>query len=62
MRVDLRESGGGWSGESVQIITEELKKAGFEGIDNGVKVLWSPDQEGIDKCFELGKLFGENLK
>jgi flavorubredoxin len=52
----------GWSGESVQMITEELKKAGFEVIDNGVKALWSPNQESIDKCFELGKHFGESLK
>lgn len=52
----------GWSGESVQIITEGLKEAGFEVIDNGVKALWNPDQEGIDKCFDLGKKFGEALK
>lgn len=52
----------GWSGESVQIITEELKKAGFEVIDNGVKALWNPDQESLDKCFDLGKQFGEALK
>jgi flavorubredoxin len=52
----------GWSGESVQMITEELKKAGFDVIDNGVKALWSPNQESIDKCLELGKHFGESLK
>ncbi|OGO78822.1 MAG: MBL fold hydrolase [Clostridiales bacterium GWB2_37_7] len=52
----------GWSGESVQIITEELKKAGFEVIDNGVKALWNPDQESLDKCYELGKQFGITLK
>jgi flavorubredoxin len=52
----------GWSGESVQIITEELKKGGFEVIDNGVKALWNPDKESLDKCFELGKHFGEALK
>jgi flavorubredoxin len=52
----------GWSGESVQIISDELKKAGFEVIDNGVKALWNPDQESLDKCFDLGKQFGEVLK
>jgi flavorubredoxin len=52
----------GWSGESVQMITEELKKGGFEVIDNGVKALWNPDKESLDKCFELGKHFGEALK
>lgn len=52
----------GWSGESVQIITEELKKGGFEIMDDGIKALWNPDQESIDKCFELGKKYGEALK
>jgi anaerobic nitric oxide reductase flavorubredoxin len=52
----------GWSGESVSMITEELKKAGFEVIDNGVKALWNPDKESLDKCFDLGKQFGEALK
>jgi anaerobic nitric oxide reductase flavorubredoxin len=52
----------GWSGESVPMITEELKKAGFEVIDNGVKALWNPDKESLDKCFDLGKQFGEALK
>ncbi|HYE11656.1 MAG TPA: anaerobic nitric oxide reductase flavorubredoxin [Patescibacteria group bacterium] len=52
----------GWSGEAVQMINEELKKGGFEVIDNGVKALWNPDKESLDKCFELGKHFGEALK
>jgi anaerobic nitric oxide reductase flavorubredoxin len=52
----------GWSGESVPMITEELKKAGFEVIDNGIKALWNPDKESLDKCFDLGKQFGEALK
>ena len=52
----------GWSGESVQIITEGLKEAGFEVIDNGVKAMWNPDQESLNKCQELGKKVGESLK
>lgn len=52
----------GWSGESVQIITEELRKGGFEIIDDGIKALWNPDEESLSKCFELGRKFGEALK
>lgn len=52
----------GWSGESVDILNEELKKAGFELMNNGIKALWNPDQESLTQCFELGKQIGENLK
>lgn len=52
----------GWSGESVKMIEEELKKAGFELIDEGIKALWNPDEASIEKCVELGKKIGEMLK
>jgi len=52
----------GWSGESVDVINEELKKAGFELMNSGIKALWNPDQESLDKCFDLGKQIGESLK
>lgn len=45
----------GWGGESINLINEELVKAGFEVIDEGVKITWNPDQEAIQKCSELGK-------
>lgn len=47
----------GWSGESVKLITEELKKAGFEIINDGIKVMWTPNEENIKQCIE----FGENI-
>ena len=47
----------GWSGESNKIISESLKTAGFEIIDDGIKVLWQPDQEGSAQCIEYGKAF-----
>lgn len=47
----------GWSGEAVKLIQEELKKAGFEIINEGIKMMWTPDEEGTAKCIE----FGENL-
>ncbi len=47
----------GWSGEAVKLITEELKKAGFEIINDGLKMLWKPDEEMSKECLK----FGENL-
>lgn len=51
----------GWSGESVNILNEELKRAGFEIIDDGLKLLWVPDEAGIEKCKEFGKKLAEQL-
>ena len=47
----------GWSGEAVNLITEELRKAGFEILNDGIKVEWTPGEEETSKCIE----FGENL-
>ncbi len=51
----------GWSGESNKIISESLKTAGFEIINDGIKVLWQPDQEGRAQCIEYGKAFVAGL-
>jgi flavorubredoxin len=48
----------GWSGESVKIITEELKKAGFETINEGLRELWNPDDVALDRCKDFGKNIG----
>ncbi len=48
----------GWSGESVGILNEELKKAGFELVDDGMKALWNPDEDAIKACFEMGQKLG----
>jgi len=51
----------GWSGESVRILSEKLTSAGFETVDDGLKVLWKPDEESLSKCFEYGKKFVINF-
>ena len=51
----------GWSGESVKIITEELKKSGFNVINNGITAMWNPDDIAINKCFEYGRQFAEAI-
>jgi flavorubredoxin len=45
----------GWSGEGNKIISESLRGAGFEVINEGFKALWNPDQENQMKCIEFGK-------
>lgn len=47
----------GWSGESVKMITERLKEGGFETVNEGLKLLWNPDDEGIAICTAFGRDF-----
>ena len=49
----------GWSGEGINIISEDLKEAGFEIINEGLKVLWNPDEEAIVQCKKLGSEIGK---
>ncbi|MCI9040047.1 MAG: anaerobic nitric oxide reductase flavorubredoxin [Clostridia bacterium] len=52
----------GWSGEAVGQITESLKKSGFEIINDGMKQMWTPDEEMKKQCIEFGKSMIENEK
>ena len=45
----------GWSGESVKIIHDELKEAKFEVVSEGIKELWNPDSDSLERCREFGK-------
>lgn len=45
----------GWSGESLKIIHDELKEAKFELVSEGVKELWNPDADALERCREFGK-------
>lgn len=45
----------GWSGENTKLLSEELQKAGFEVVDPGLRMLWSPDEEALGQCREFGK-------
>ncbi len=49
----------GWSGESVKIILEILTKSGFQIVDEGLKVMWNPDEESIKRCAEYGEELSE---
>ncbi|MDO9566710.1 MAG: anaerobic nitric oxide reductase flavorubredoxin [Candidatus Desulfaltia sp.] len=45
----------GWSGESVKIILDVLEKSGFKIVDQGLKVMWNPDEEDIKSCIKYGE-------
>ena len=51
----------GWSGESVDIINERLSAGKFDLVNDGLKVLWNPDDEAIEECIEFGREFGKSL-
>jgi len=50
----------GWSGESIKVIREHLEKSGFSVINDGIRVLWNPDQESIEKCVKFGRVIANS--
>jgi flavorubredoxin len=52
----------GWSGESVKMITEGLKLAGFDLVSDGIRALWNPDNDAVKACVDFGRKIGESLK
>ena len=43
----------GWSGESVKLLQERLKEAGFEVVDASIRSQWNPDEEDFAKANAL---------
>lgn len=52
----------GWSGDAPKQITEALKGAGFEIVNDGIKKLWVPDGEALADCEVYGRDFAEAVK
>lgn len=52
----------GWSGEATKQIAAHLAEAGFEVVDEGIKLLWVPDEDGLKQCVEYGKRFADAVK
>ena len=48
----------GWSGESIKLVNAELEAMKFELIDNGLKIQYVPDSDGLEACMEYGKKIG----
>jgi len=52
----------GWSGEAPKLILEVLKnRFGMETIDSGLTMLYTPDNDGLEKCRNLGKTVAEKI-
>jgi flavorubredoxin len=52
----------GWSGEAVKQISEHLSASGFELADDGLRLLWAPDENGIRECVNYGEKFADAVK
>lgn len=52
----------GWSGESVKLMNEELRAAGFEVVDDGLRIQWRPDEMALDSLVQYGRSLGEKLR
>lgn len=52
----------GWSGENVKVLNEKLKESGFELVNDGVKIEWSPDEAQIKECVNFGREFAKSTK
>lgn len=51
----------GWSGESPKLMTKELEACGFEILEEGLGVIWKPDEEALDLCRAYGVKLAEKL-
>lgn len=45
----------GWSGEAQKKTAETLKSAGFNMIDDGLKLQWQPDDQALENCIAYGE-------
>lgn len=52
----------GWSGEAVKDMYEYAKAMKLEIFEPGVRVLYKPSEEELNKCYEFGIAFGKALK
>ncbi len=52
----------GWSGEGVSIIEKEMESAKMKLSQPGIKVMWKPDTDAVEKCEAFGKDFVESIK
>ncbi|MBR5743969.1 MAG: flavodoxin domain-containing protein, partial [Muribaculaceae bacterium] len=51
----------GWSGEAVKQISAALAAAGLEVVDDGLSLLWMPDEDAIARCRDYGQSFAAEI-
>ncbi|MEJ5227008.1 FprA family A-type flavoprotein [Thermodesulfovibrio sp.] len=52
----------GWSGEAVKDMFEYARAMKLELFEPGIRVLYKPSEEELNKCYEFGIAFGKALK
>lgn len=52
----------GWSGEAVKEMYDYAKAMKLELFEPGIRVLYKPSEEELEKCYEFGVAFGKALK
>lgn len=52
----------GWSGESIDIISEHLKQANIPLVAEGVKAKWQPTPDDLSRCREYGKTIARAIQ
>jgi flavodoxin short chain len=53
----------GWSGESVQMLTDTMKHIfGMNVIEPGLRMLRRPDESGLKQCREFGRRIAEKIR
>lgn len=52
----------GWSGEAVKDMYEAAKAMKLEVFEPGVKVLYKPSEEDLQRCYDFGVSFAKALK
>ncbi len=45
----------GWSGESVKVLNEMIRKAGFEVIHEGLRTMWQPGDDELAQAVQFGR-------
>ena len=53
----------GWSGESVQMMTDTMKHIyGMNVLEPGLKILRRPSESGLEQCWHWGRTIVEKIK
>ncbi|OQY00623.1 MAG: hypothetical protein B6I26_07320 [Desulfobacteraceae bacterium 4572_130] len=52
----------GWSGEAVKILNKKFLEMKLDVIDDGLRVQYVPNENDLNKCFDLGVKIAETLK
>lgn len=52
----------GWAGDIMKLLSDLLKGAGFDLVNEGKKTLWVPDNDEVDSLKEFGASFVKQIK